>query len=271
MESVVGIFDNRHEALRAAADLRAAGIDPERVNVLVPGDAGDPAAAASVPTSDTEQAGLGKAIGGVVGGVAGATAGMGLGGALATLLVPGVGPVAAAGLAAAALFGAGGVLGGAAAGGALEKKMSHGLPKDELYVYEDALRKGHSVVFVLPETDEESKAARARLSSDGAESIDAAKEDWWVGLRDAEAAEYEKDGSHFDRDEPAYRKGFEAALHPERRGRAYDAAHENLAACFGPDCDQTSFRRGYERGQAHARGLSEKFEEADTGEYAHRR
>jgi len=271
MEPVVGIFRDRDGAARAAKDLRAAGIDPGRVNVLMPGDAGDAAAAASVPTSDTEQAGLGKAIGGVVGGVAGATAGMGLGAAAATLLVPGVGPVAAAGLAAAALLGAGGAVGGAAAGGALEKAMSHGLPKDELYLYEDALREGHSVVFALVETDEEAKTARSRLGADGAETIDAAKEAWWVGLRDAEAAEYEKGGDHFDRDEPVFRKGFQAALHPDRRGRAFEEARPDLSACFGPDCERTPFRRGYERGQAHVRGLSHTFEEADTGEYAQRR
>ena len=38
---------------------------------------------------------------------------------------------------------------GAVAGGALEDGLAHGLPKDELYLYEDALRKGHSVVFAF--------------------------------------------------------------------------------------------------------------------------
>lgn len=271
MESVVGIFREREAAARAAADLRAAGIDPTRINVLMPGDAGDPAAAATIQTSDTEGPGLGKAIGGVVGGVAGAAAGMQLGAAAATLLVPGIGPIAAVGLAAAALFGAGGIVGGAMAGGALEKSMSQGLPKDDLYLYEDALRKGHSVVFVLAETDEEAKVARERLTKDGVESLDAARHDWWIGLRSTEADEYEKDGGHFDRDEPLYRKGFEAALHPERRVRSFEEARPDLAACFGPDCERAPFVRGYERGLSHARGLSESFEKETTGEYAHRK
>ena len=271
MRSVVGIFHDRGSAVRAAGDLRAAGIPPDRVNVLAPGDAGNPAAAAAVPTAETEQPGLGKAIGGVVGGAAGAAAGMQLGAMAATFLVPGIGPVAAAGLAAAALLGAGGVVGGAVAGGALEKSMSKGLPKDELYLYEDALRKGHSVVFALADTDEEAASARRTLDADGAESIDAARETWWVGLRDAEAAHYEEDGGHFYLDEPLYRRGFEAALHPDRRGRSYEESRPDLSECFGPDCAADPFVRGYERGQEHGRDVARSFEESPTGEYAQRR
>jgi hypothetical protein len=270
MKSVVGIFPNRETADRAAASLRAAGIAPDRVNLLMPGNAGDPAAAATVPTSETEGLGMGKALGGVVGGAAGATAGMGLGAAAASLLVPGVGPVAAVGLAAAALFGIGGAVGGAAAGGALENAMSHGLPKDELYIYEEGLRRGRSVVFALVDDEEAATSARATLDAAGAESIDAAREAWWVGLRDAEADIYEKEGGRFAADEPVFRKGFEAALHPDRRARSFEQARRDLADCYGKDCELPSFRRGYERGLAHARGVSQSFEEADTGEYARR-
>lgn len=252
MENVVGIFRDRERAEKAAEDLRRGKIPADRVNLLMPGS-GDPNA---VETSETEQPGMGKAVGGVVGGVAGATAGMGLGAAAATLLVPGIGPVAAVGLAAAALFGVGGAIGGAAAGGALEEAMSHGLPKDELYLYEDALRKGHSVVFVLADGDGETEFARAVLARDGAESLDAAKEEWWVGIRPAESAEYEKDGGHFSEDEPRYRRGFEAALHPDRRGRSFDEVRPDLVKCYGADCENPAFRRGYGRGLGHAAGLS---------------
>ncbi len=252
MENVVGIFLDRERAEKAAEDLRRK-IPSDRVNLLMPGS-GDPNA---VETSETEQPGMGKAVGGVVGGVAGATAGMGLGAAAASLLVPGIGPVAAVGLAAAALLGVGGAIGGAVAGGALEDAMSHGLPKDELYLYEDALRKGHSVIFVLADGDGEAEFARAVLARDGAESLDAAKEEWWVGVRSAESAEYEKDGGHFSEDEPRYRRGFEAALHPERRGRSFEQASADLARCYGSDCEVPAFRRGYDRGSQHLQGLSQ--------------
>ncbi len=69
-------------------------------------------------------------------------AGLEFGAAAATVLIPGVGPVLAVGLAAAAILGIGGAVGGAAAGAALEKDSTTGLPADELFVYKDALRQG---------------------------------------------------------------------------------------------------------------------------------
>ena len=257
MENVVGIFRDRERARRAAEHLRQGRIPADRVNLLMPGTD----ALATVDASETEQPGMGKALGGVVGGTAGATAGMGLGAAAASLLIPGVGPVAAVGLAAAALFGIGEPIGGAAAGGALEEKMSHGVPKDELYVYESALRKGHSVVFALVDGEGEAEFARSVLAEEGAESLDAAREDWWVGIRDAEAAEYEKDGGHFRDDEEPFRRGFTAALHPDRRGRSWDEIHEDLSRREAAWCDLPAYRRGFERGCEHARGLSQSVQE----------
>jgi hypothetical protein len=271
VKSVVGIFRDRESARRAAAALRDMGMGPAHVNLLMPGDAGDPAAAGEVETSDMEQPGVGRAIGGVVGGAVGATAGMGLGTAAAMLLVPGVGPVAAIGLAAAALLGAGGAIGGAAAAGALEDHTAHGLPKDELYLYEEALRNDQSVVFALADDDAKAAEVRATLEANGAESVDAARDEWWVGIRDNEAQEYEGGPTAFAADEPLFRRGFEAALHPDRRGRSFDETRANLAECFGPDCDRAPFRRGYDRGGAHSQGLAQSFSEADTGEIAQRR
>nr|MDQ6893660.1 hypothetical protein [Acidobacteriota bacterium] len=98
MDNVVGIFRDRERARRASEHLRQGRIPADRVNLLMPGTD----ALESIRTSDTEQPGMGKALGGVVGGTAGATAGMGLGAAAASLLIPGIGPVAAVGLAAAA-------------------------------------------------------------------------------------------------------------------------------------------------------------------------
>ena len=67
----------------------------------------------SVPVSETEQPGVGKAIGGVVGAALGMAGGFELGVGI-TALVPGVGPVLAVGLAGMALLGAGGAVAGAA-------------------------------------------------------------------------------------------------------------------------------------------------------------
>lgn len=207
-----------------------------------------------IPTSETEQPGMGKAVGGVVGGVVGATTGMGLGALAASFLVPGFGAVAAAELLGAALLGAGGVAAGAAAGGSLEEKLSRGLPKDELYLYEDALRRGHSVVFALVDEDEVERT-RAALDSEGAESLDAARESWWVGIRDAERADYERDGANFSDAEPAYRQGFEAAMRPRFRGRTFEEASNDLRDLYPEYYGLDDFRCGYERGIRHLREL----------------
>ena len=53
---------------------------------------------------------------------------------------------------------------GAVAGSALEEALSNGLPKDELYVYKDALRRGRTVLVVLIEDTDQATTARAVLA-----------------------------------------------------------------------------------------------------------
>jgi outer membrane lipoprotein SlyB len=245
-------------AMRVAESLRAAGIPDESISVLTP-DTTREEVEAAVPTSDTEQPGMGGALGGTVGAAMGAAGGMHIGAALASLLVPGVGPVLAAGVIGAALLGAGGAVAGAAAGSKMEESID-GLPHDELFVYEDALRKGKSVIIVVTDNDEQIEAARNVLATQpGVESIDAAREDWWVGLRDAEEAEYTGQGGDFKQDEPIYRRGFEAAQHPQLRGKTYADVTEHLRERYSDAYETESFRRGYERGQNYQRSLQEKY------------
>src|SRR5256885_15870764 len=86
---------------------------------------------AHVPVADTEQPGMGAAVGSVVGGALGAAGGFSAGSALASLMLPGVGPILAGGLLGTGLLGLTGAAGGAAVGDALEDTIS-GLPHDEI-------------------------------------------------------------------------------------------------------------------------------------------
>jgi hypothetical protein len=257
MSTVAGIFQSRADAESAAENLHSTGIDSERINFLTPGTT-DKEVEGSVPTTETEQPGMGSALGGTVGGAMGAAGGLTIGATLASLLVPGVGPVLAAGVLGAALFGAGGAAAGAAAGGALENSVE-GLPHDELYVYEDALRQGRSVVIVVADDEAQAETARGVLTQAGAESVDAARESWWVGMRDAEEAEYQGEGRDFKADEPLYRSGFEAAQHTHVRGKSYEEARESLRERYRDSYESDVFRRGYERGQSYRRVLGEKY------------
>ncbi|HYJ47562.1 MAG TPA: hypothetical protein VEV81_13190 [Pyrinomonadaceae bacterium] len=257
MSTVAGIFKSRADAERAADNLRSAGVADERINLLTPGTTAAEVEE-TVPTTETEQPGMGGALGGTVGGALGAAGGMTIGAAAASLLVPGVGPVIAAGVLGAALLGIGGAAAGAAAGDALEESVE-GLPHDELYVYEDALRRGRSVVIVTADDETQADGARAVLAQAGAESLDAARESWWVGLRDAEEAEYTGQGRDFKTDETVYRKGFEAAQHPLVRGKTYEECAAGLRDRYGAGCETDAFRRGYERGRSYQQRLREKY------------
>src|SRR5919202_2746315 len=180
MSTVAGIFNSRADAERAAGRLREAGVAEDRISLLTPGTTREQLD--EVPTTETEQPGMGTALGGAVGGALGVAGGLHLG-AVASLLIPGVGPVLAAGLIGAALLGAGGALGGAAVGETLDQTLSEGLPKDELFVYEDALRQGRTIVVAIARDDFQADQARRILVEAGAESLDSARESWWVGLR----------------------------------------------------------------------------------------
>jgi hypothetical protein len=213
-----------------------------------------------VPTSDTEQPGMGKAMGGTVGGALGIAGGSSLGAAAASLLVPGVGPVIAGGILGAAILGAGGAVTGMAAGEALEEGRASELPHDELYLYEDALRKGRSVVITFVDDDDMAEKARKTFARAGAESIDAARESWWLELRDAEEAEYKKQGRTFQTEEASYRRGFEAAQNAKTRGKAYEAAAFSAGTDSATEADiDEAYREGYKRGQAYQQRLQEQY------------
>ena len=225
MPHEVGVFRSRSDAARVIDRVVMMGVSRDKINVLAPGS--PDRQLAEVPVSDTEQPGMGAVVGTVIGGALGSAGGFGAGAAIASLLVPGVGPILASGLLGASLLGLGGAAGGAAAGDAMEDTVS-GLPHDELFVYEDALRQGRTVVFVDSEDERHAEAMRQAFVDSGAETIDAAREQWWIGLRSAEQESYMADGGDFERDEPYYRKGVEAAQAPTVRGKSYEEALDYL-------------------------------------------
>jgi hypothetical protein len=248
MKSIVGVFESFSAARLAAESLTTVGVAPQYIRLLAPGSSEE--VWNQVPTSDTEQPGMGEAVGGMVGGAVGVAAGAPLGAAIASLLLPGVGPIVAVGIAFAAVLGAGGVAAGAAAGKSLENHLFTGLPEDEVFFYEDALRRGRAVVIAFASDDDQMDAAGRVLQQGGAESLNAARESWWLGIRSAEKEHYESHNGDFHRDERSYRDGFEAALRPGMRGVPYNMALESLRLNY-PDASETCFRHGYERGQAH--------------------
>jgi hypothetical protein len=255
MEPVAAVFRTSEHARRAALELKRTGFSSDDVNLLLPSSSEQEIH--SVAISETEQPGMGKAIGGVVGAALGMAGGFELGTVTASALVPGVGPVLAVGLAGAALLGVGGGLGGAALGATAENRSTEGLPADEIFFYEDALRQGRSVVVVMANGRGEASRARELLAESGAESLDAAREAWWIGLRDAEKEHYQTLGRNWEQDAPEYRAGFEAALLRPARGKSFEEAAGYLRSEYPGIWQHPGFRNGFERGQAYRQRCEE--------------
>jgi len=174
MTGVVGVFDTPERARDAIVRLQQSGVPNARLSILAPGT-GPRESAARVPTDEGESQGMGAAVGSVLGGA------LGLSGA--AIVLPGVGPIVAAGMLAAGIAGA---AGGAVVGDKVEDHLSGGLPRDELEVYQAFLRRGRSVVVASVDTDEEAERVRNLLRGSGAESVDPAREDWRTGIANAE-------------------------------------------------------------------------------------
>jgi hypothetical protein len=256
MKAVTGVFSSQSYAQRALTQFRGLGLTEDRLTLLVPG--GIDTHEETIPTASAEQPGMGKAIGALVG----AAAGLSGGPLLVAALIPGVGPITAIGLLGGAVVAAAGASVGAAAGGRLENAVTEGLPEDEIFVYEDALRKGRSVVIALADDDVEASLFRELLKAEGAESIDAAREHWWIGLRSAEQEHYSQHGKNFGNDEEFYRRGFEFALDARTRRKEYDQVLpemkvkiEELERQYPGIEVAEPFRRGFERGRNHHQQL----------------
>src|SRR5215470_6232364 len=236
MKSVAGIFPSRDAAERAARRLASSGFSRDHLTLLTPGT--DARRLASVPIDEGEAPGTGAAIGAVTGIAAGAGVGLPIGAAV-SVVVPGIGPIIAFGLLGAALFGAG----GAAIGNALENTLTQGVPRDDLFVMEHALRGGQSVVIAFVDDEATAQRARAALSEDGALDLDTARDRWWSALPEAERGRFDPVEEH------AYRCGFEAAQWCDNR--------ENVRPLHGDLVDQPPLQRGFERGYdyRHTRAL----------------
>ncbi len=265
MEAVTGVFATRSAAEAALQDLHRSGIPSDKTTLLIPGSAGQiEKEVQTVPVDSAEQPGMGNAVGALMGGSVGF-----IGGSALMALVPGVGPVTALGLLGAGILAAAGATIGATAGGKIERESYEGLPEDEIFVYEDALRKGRSVLIAVPDDERSVSLIREVFQRDGAESVDAARDQWWVGLRTAEQSRYAKPGRSFSEDEPFFRLGFQAAMHARTRCMEFDQVSAEMDAALeevkrkypGADVEEP-FLQGYQRGREHYQELCDESHKA---------
>jgi len=259
MQSTTGIFSSQDDAQRAVLALRDAGARTDKIILLTPGDVEQELQ--SVPIDSGEQPGMGKAVGAVLGAAGGLSAGT----LLTAALIPGVGPVTAIGLLGGAVLAAAGAAVGAAAGGSIENSQTHGLPEDEIFVYEDALRRGKSVVVALTDDEDEAERLQELLKTEGSEEVNAARQQWWIGLRSAEHEHYKTSGRDFGTDEKFYRLGFEDALHARNRCKEFDqvlaemdSRLEDVQRQYPGEDIAEPYTRGYRRGREYYQHLCDE-------------
>lgn len=265
MKAITGVFTTRSAAEHAVTEIQRAGIPSDHVTLLTPGTVDHvDKEIQSVATEDTEQPGMGGAMGALLGGGIGLT-----GGSLLMALVPGIGPVTALGLLGTAILGAAGATIGGAAGNKVESHTYEGLPEDEIFVYEDAIRKGRSVVVAMADNQGLASFVHDLLKREGAESVDAAREQWWIGLRTAEESRYQASGTTFSDDEQFFRLGFQAAMHARTRCKEFDQVSAEMDADLedvkrqypGRNVEEP-FLRGYQRGREHYQQLCDEGKKA---------
>jgi len=252
MQAVTGVFKSQEQAEDAVRQLKGLGIPDKRIGIVRPGTAPE-RLEAGVPITDTEEPGMGRAMGAAVGGAMGAAGGATAGLAVASLMVPGIGPLLAFGMVGAALLGTVGAAAGSAVGDQVEEGLGEGIPHEDVYLYEDALRHGHTVLIAYADEGDQADNAGEAMRRAGAEDLDELRENWWQELREGESAHYTGD---FNEDEESYRRGYTAALHPQRRDREYADVEDELRTQYANTVLDRPFQSGYERGLNHpSRGV----------------
>jgi len=168
--TIVALYDSIEQAKQAVQALKSAGYADADLSVVAHDTTGEYSGDAMV-TNPADGAGKGAAAGAVVGGLGGLLVGIG------ALVIPGIGPVLAAGplaVAISTLLGAGV---GAAAGGILGALVDMGVPEEEAGYYAEGIRRGGALVTAQTD-DAHRDDARRILSQFNPVNIDARAAEW---------------------------------------------------------------------------------------------
>ena len=136
---VVGLFQDQGQAERAINALKDAGFNEDQLGVALRDRSEQKELMERTETKAAEGASAGAVTGGVVGGTVGLLGGLG------ALMVPGLGPIFAAGWLASTLTGAGV---GAAAGGLIGGLIGMGIPEEDARHFETGFKAGGTLVTV---------------------------------------------------------------------------------------------------------------------------
>src|SRR5436190_17946307 len=137
--ALIAIFDDRLEAEMAVRDLEVAGFKDDQVGYAIRGS--EAVSGGMITDTSGTKDGRGALAGAITGGLAGGA----LAATVTALLLPGVGPVVAAGALAMFLGYAGA---GAAVGGIIGAMVGLGVSEEEAWHYEQLFHEGKAIVAV---------------------------------------------------------------------------------------------------------------------------
>ena len=187
--TIVAVYNNFDHASRTVADLQKAGFNRSDISLIANDAAGHyKGFLEGKPIEKNVKAGEGAAVGAGFGALTGALVG------LSALVIPGVGPVIAAGpLMAALTGGAVGAAAGAVTGGITAALVDIGVHETEAGYYADGVRRGGTLV-VVKSTDTMADKAVSILRSHGPADMERTVQNWrsqgWRGF-DPKAQPYD--------------------------------------------------------------------------------
>ncbi len=220
--TVVAIFDDYRHANDAVQELIDNNFARDQISYVASDASGDYRKELGLREDiDTSGAGVGAGIGATVGGIGGILVGLG------ALLIPGIGPIVAAGPLAAALGGLAGAGAGALAGGVLGALADLGIPNETGEYYAEGIRRGGTLVTIKVE-DYQADQAVAILNRHNPINLRERAAQWresgWTGW--AESSSYDSVGMQRSTDR-SVGMGATGGMGSDVRPGEYDAARRN--------------------------------------------
>ena len=162
-KAVIGVFRSQDRAKEAINELRSQGFDEKEISLVAREKRGKGYSEEDEGfeglTMERQNLGEGVFTGGALGGITGLLAGAG------ALLIPGIGPIIAAGPLASFLTG---IVGGGLVGGLVD----FGIPEERGRHFEERVKRGDILVSVKAE-DDEVEQVTSTLERYGAEDVEA--------------------------------------------------------------------------------------------------
>lgn len=162
-KAIVGVFRSRGRAKEAINELKSQGFDEKEISLVAKDEKGEGNKEDNEGfgrlTMEGQNLGEGIFSGGALGGITGLLAGAG------ALLIPGIGPIVAAGPLAAFLTG---IVGGGLVGGLID----FGIPEERGRHFEERVKRGDILISVKTD-DDQAEQVVSTLNRYGAEDVEA--------------------------------------------------------------------------------------------------